>query len=115
MIEMKESFFGNILRAMFFLLLVGAMSMVTLGCDSLDDDDDSDGGAVATTTAPTGETVTVVAGASEPVASGTPHISTTSILWKPVSESDHNLVILLPSNYSGVTVKVLSSDRKSVV
>lgn len=50
--------------------------------------------------------------AEEPVPApepSAPSIDDTCILWKPVSEGDHNLVILLPANYGNEMVNILDA------
>ena len=112
MIGMKNFFGQDVFRVVFYLLLAGMLTVGNVGCDLLDDDDDnsSDGGVATTATAPTVAT----APASEAPASEAASLSGTGIVWKPVSEGDGNLVVLIPRNNSNVGVAVLSPDEEVI-
>lgn len=110
MIGMKNFFGRDVFRVVYFILLAAFLSVANTGCDWWDDDDDdTSAGGVAAAPAP-------AAPASEPTTTTTTaadgSISGTHILWKPVSDSNGNLVILLPANYSNTGVAVLSPDGK---
>lgn len=70
-----------------FLIVLFCSMMAFTGCSS--DDDSSAAGSAA-------------------------DINGTGIVWKPVSEGDGKLVVLIPSSYSKVAVAVVSTDGDTV-
>ncbi len=111
MIGMKQFFGRDIFRVVSLLVLAAFLTVAITGCDWWDDDDDNtSAGGVATAPAPAPAPAPDSTPTTTTAADGS--ISGTHILWKPVSDSNGNLVILLPSNYSNTGVAVLSPDGK---
>lgn len=51
---------------------------------------------------------------STPTAADYPHIAGRGILWKPVSDSDHNLAVLLNPSFGNPGVRVLSMSGSTI-
>lgn len=122
MIRMKNFFGQDIFRVVFILVIAAFLGVANTGCDLLDDDDDDNssagGAATAPAPAPAPPSVPTPTPAAAPIqeapASDSPSLSGTGIVWKPVSEGDHKLVVLIPRNYGHVGVAVLSPDGKLI-
>ncbi len=116
-----------------FLVFVVAMCLVATlnsGCDWFDDDDDnaSTGGAgtTATTTTKTTESTPQPQPTPAPEPQPQPTPTTTSdknsyptlagtgIVWKPVSEGNHKLVILTPTSYGNPGATVLDTNNQAI-
>lgn len=98
----KKLFSLNFLFILFLLLMVGCGSE-----GSLENSDNSESSPVSAE----------IGSSSQPSGGGlenAPSIDNTCIVWKPISEGDHNLVILLPTNYGGPEVFILDSDGNYV-
>jgi len=98
----KKLFSLSFLFILFLLLMVGCGSE-----GSLETIDNSEASPVS---AEVESSAQLSGGGLENVQS----IDDTCILWKPVSEGDHKLVILLPTNYGGPEVFILDSDGNYV-
>lgn len=113
MIGMKNFFGQDIFRVVCYLMLAVFLTVANTGCEWWDDDDDdSSAGGAATASAPAPATAS--APAPEAPASESPSLSGTGIVWKPVSEGDHNLVVLIPRNNSNVGVAVLTPEGEVI-
>lgn len=124
-----KGFGSDVIRLMFFLLMAGFFTIGTTGCDSIENEDASSGGSASTTAggtaaATTSATTTNSAdNKTEATAPATPapetnknlpELSETGIVWKPVSENDHKLVVLIPRNYGNVSVAVLNAQDELI-
>jgi hypothetical protein len=84
-----------------FLFILFLLLMVSCGAEGyLDIGDDSE-------SSPVSAEIESAAQPSDDGLKNSPSIDDTCILWKPISEGDHNLVILLPTNYGSPDVFIL--------
>jgi len=115
-----------------FMLALGLVALLSGGCDWFEDDDDnaSSGGAGTTTTAtptpaPTSapEPAPQPAPQPEPTPQPTPtqkddksypSLAGTGIVWKPISEGNHNLVVLTPTSYGNPGAVVLDTNNQPI-
>jgi len=99
----------------FILLLMVSCGAEEYAEEYINDSDDSDA-----TISDDSETPIVseeIQPATQPSDNGlgnSPSIDSTCILWKPISEGDHNLVVLLPIAYGGPEVFILDNEGNYV-
>ena len=98
----KKLFSLNFLFIIFLLLMVGCGSE-----GSLENSDNSESSPVS---AEIGSSAQPSGGGLENAQS----IDDTCIVWKPISEGDHNLVILLPTSYGSPEVFILDGEGNYV-
>lgn len=110
---------AKFIRTILIITLFLAASCLT-GCEYFDDDDDvkttagTGGGTVATSNDTPAPAPTPTDTNTDPSTEDFPSISGTGIVWKPVSEGDRKLVVLLPTSYGSPEIGVYTIFKEKV-
>ncbi len=110
------------MRLYFILMVLAAAAAMTAGCDWFDDDDCPSAGGAGTQTSNTTPTPAPAADPPpqpQPDPKSTdsksyPSLAGTGIVWKPVSEGNHMLVVLTPTSYGNPGAVVLDTNNKAI-
>lgn len=95
------------------LTAAASLALLLAACSSSDDNETTTGGGSDTASESSSETTAATGGsgtATYDAAKRFPHGS--CMLWKPVSEIDHGLVVLIPASFGGHKPQILTSNGK---
>lgn len=127
---------GKTASMLLIFIMMMALTIFSTGCEALKgDDDDSDGGSGTVTAVDNPAETSTTAKSEEPEQTETatpeptptpepepatptttsyPQVGGKGILWKPISEGNRMLVVLLATYYGNPGVKVLDSSLNTV-